>query len=166
MYTENDVRAKVKAWARKNKIGHIRMSFRPGVQNGFPDDEFLIPGGVAVFIEFKRPGKIPTELQLQKIRDVGALGFAVGWFDNADAAIYALASIMGAVALHGEGSGSSRESLLGRLAVAAGRAENLDHAGGLFIPAGAQARILYARDSAQASVRERMAGGDREVDPV
>lgn len=84
---ESKVRDPVVRWAKSQGIGHVRMSFRPGVRQGIPDDLFLLPGGVAVFVEFKRPGKRPTPLQASRIEKLRSLGFQAEWFDSSREAI-------------------------------------------------------------------------------
>lgn len=56
--------------------------------NGFPDRAFWKKGGDGkiVFMEIKRPGEEPTKLQLKRIEELRADGFAVDWFDNLPAA--------------------------------------------------------------------------------
>lgn len=93
MTPEAKVRDPVVKWAKANGIGHIRLSFRPGVTVGWPDDLFLIPGGVTVMLEFKRPGKVPTPIQLNKLTAANKLGFACGWFDDSRAAIVFLGAV-------------------------------------------------------------------------
>ena len=50
-------------------IPTIRMFFGPGIQTGWPDVLFLIPGGRSLFIEFKAPGNEPTKKQEKKLID-------------------------------------------------------------------------------------------------
>lgn len=45
-------------------------------------DQFFLKQGRVVFIEFKRPGKEPTELQWDEIRDILAHGGEAYWTDN------------------------------------------------------------------------------------
>ena len=106
MTPEAKVRNPVVQWAKLQGIGHIRMSFRPGVTSGWPDDLFLLPGGKAYFIEFKRPGKEPTPLQWSKLEKARELGFAADWFDDSDKACRSLASAMGAAPVHAQSSGA------------------------------------------------------------
>lgn len=90
---ESKVRDPVVKWAKAHGIMHIRMSFRPGVRVGVPDDLFLwkrLPGersGVPAFIEFKRPGKEPTQIQYARLAALQAQGYLAVWFDDADRAI-------------------------------------------------------------------------------
>ncbi len=86
MTPEAQVRSPTVKWARNHDIMHVRMSFRPGVAAGIPDDLFL-HGGKIVFIEFKRPGKEPTPLQWAKIHALRKQGFTAEWFDNSAEAI-------------------------------------------------------------------------------
>jgi len=95
---EAKVRDPVVKWAKEHGIGHVRMSMRPGVRRGVPDDLFLIPGkprGWAVFIEFKRPGRAPTPIQSNRIKKLWNLSFDAGAYDNADAAIDYLRTLAG-----------------------------------------------------------------------
>jgi hypothetical protein len=104
MTPEARVRNKVVKFAAERGVLHIRMSFRPGVARGWPDDLFLIPGGRPLFIEFKRPGARPTPLQLFRLETLNALGYDAGWCDSADEACRRIASAVGAAALHGASS--------------------------------------------------------------
>lgn len=166
MSGEQLVRKKVVKWARDNGVKHIRMSFRPGVQSGLPDDLFLFNGGVAVFVEFKRDDKVPTDLQLKKLGDIGELGFPVGWFDNADAAIAALTQILGAAAVYAASGTLSSQQIRSGLAPPARGSKNIDHPGGLFVPPAARSRFNDASHSAETRVPLRMAGGGGKVDAV
>ena len=49
---------------------------------GVPDRLMLSPGGSAIFIEFKAPGKKPTPLQLAWHDRLRKLGFPVHVIDN------------------------------------------------------------------------------------
>lgn len=80
---ESKVRDPVVSWAKSQGIYHVRMAFRPGVRAGIPDDLFLLPGGLPIFMEFKRPGKEPTPLQLERIAKLRATGFIAVWSSNA-----------------------------------------------------------------------------------
>ncbi len=98
---EGRVRDPVVRFAKARGVIHIRMAFRPGVTAGCPDDLFLIPGGLALFIEFKRPGKEPTPLQAHKLEKMRELGFAAIWTDSADQARAAITQALDTAALHG-----------------------------------------------------------------
>lgn len=84
---ESKVRDPVVRWAKQHGIGHMRMAFRPGVRQGVPDDMFMLGNGVAVWVEFKRPGKQPTPLQLARLDELARRGFLAFWTDNAADAI-------------------------------------------------------------------------------
>lgn len=51
---------------------------------GWPDRLFISPTGVHVYIEFKRPGNVPTELQKKRMRDLKANMCNVYWADNVE----------------------------------------------------------------------------------
>lgn len=84
---ESKVRDPVVKWAKSQGILHVRMAMRPGVASGVPDDLFLLPAGLAVFIEFKRPGKEPTPLQNAKLLRLVDLGYIAFWADDSAGAI-------------------------------------------------------------------------------
>lgn len=84
---ESKVRDPVVKWAKAQGIGHVRMAFRPGVRQGIPDDMFMLGNGVAVWVEFKRPRKEPTPIQLARLEELARRGFLAFWTDNAGDAI-------------------------------------------------------------------------------
>lgn len=90
-------------FAKSLGVEVIRMHFGPGVQVGWPDDLFLIPGGTPLFLEAKARGKKPTEKQLAKIKKLEDLGYDVGWYDNKDEAIEAITRAVEAALLSGNG---------------------------------------------------------------
>ncbi|GMA48644.1 nuclease [Alicyclobacillus contaminans] len=49
---------------------------------GVPDRLVLLPGGRAVFVELKAPGRRPTPLQLAQHKKIAALGFEVAVIDS------------------------------------------------------------------------------------
>jgi len=49
---------------------------------GVPDRLVLLPGGRAVFVELKAPGKKPTELQSEMMRKLRDLGFRCEVIDS------------------------------------------------------------------------------------
>ncbi len=49
----------------------------------WPDRMILGSQGFTAFIEFKRPGEKPTELQSEMLQELGQLGFPASWFDDA-----------------------------------------------------------------------------------
>jgi hypothetical protein len=80
---EKGIQDAVIKYARGHGIECIRMFFGPGIQTGWPDVLFLIPGGRPLFIEFKAPGKKPTLKQKRKIWLLKKSGYDVGACDNA-----------------------------------------------------------------------------------
>ncbi len=49
---------------------------------GWPDRLFIYPGPLYVFIEFKQPGKKPTEIQYHRLGQLGKMGVVATWVDN------------------------------------------------------------------------------------
>jgi hypothetical protein len=60
----------------------VRKYKGPG-RRSHPDDLFA-KGGVIFWVEFKRPGKEPTELQWIEIRAMQAAGLDVVWLSDRD----------------------------------------------------------------------------------
>lgn len=50
--------------------------------NGVPDRILLYPYGIAAFVETKRPGEKPDKLQLERHKQLRAMGFDVFVVDN------------------------------------------------------------------------------------
>lgn len=80
---EADVIKRCKAIATKQGVPFIRLTFGAGVQVGWPDFCFLIPGGRPWFVEFKAPGKKPTKRQEYRIRLLRDFGYDVSVCDDA-----------------------------------------------------------------------------------
>lgn len=75
-------------WARRNGIIAIKLQ---GMGNrSLPDYLFLLPEGRAFMIEFKAPGKTPSELQWLTIDKLIKQGFDVEVHDDKFSAIAAL----------------------------------------------------------------------------
>jgi hypothetical protein len=79
---EGKIQGSVITHANKHGIRTIRMYFGPGIQTGWPDVLFLIPGGRPLFIEFKAPGNEPTPKQEEKIEILKEAGYDVTWCDS------------------------------------------------------------------------------------
>ena len=65
----------------------------PG-NDGVPDRLVLLPGGKAVFVELKAPGKKPTVLQELQISRIRQLGFDVRVIDSKEGAEALLKEVM------------------------------------------------------------------------
>ena len=63
------------------RLGWLSLKQSGAHDRGKPDRLFL-RRGVAVFIEFKAPGKLPTALQNKWIKDLREAGFKATWIDN------------------------------------------------------------------------------------
>ncbi len=87
---EKAIENAVTRWAKSKGIITRKMN---GLGNrSWPDQMFIFPDGRIVFIEFKAPGKQPTELQAHMIADLQKRGVYVDWFDNKMEALVFLAS--------------------------------------------------------------------------
>lgn len=63
----------------------LKMTIKGSV--GWPDRLMLIPGGRPFFLELKRPGEKPRDIQRYRIRELERLGYDVAWADDAEHAI-------------------------------------------------------------------------------
>ena len=60
-----------------NDNGGIAVKLLSQFVNGLPDRLYLLPGGRALFIEFKSAGKKPTRIREHIIGRIRTLGFTV-----------------------------------------------------------------------------------------
>lgn len=60
-----------------NDKGGIAVKLLSQFVNGLPDRMYLLPGGRALFVEFKSTGKKPTRIQEHIIGRIQKLGFTV-----------------------------------------------------------------------------------------
>lgn len=65
-----------------SKLGGLALKFVSPGMAGVPDRLLLFPGGKAVFVETKAPGKKPRPLQLHRHELLRALGFRVFVIDE------------------------------------------------------------------------------------
>lgn len=63
--------------------GWLARKFKSPMRNGGTDYIFGKAGRV-IFVEFKAPGKEPTELQAEEHGKLREAGLTVYWFDNVD----------------------------------------------------------------------------------
>lgn len=67
---------------RVKEIGGKAYKFVSPGNNGVPDRLVCLPGGRAVFVELKAPGKVPTPLQLLQQKNLINLSFPVYVIDS------------------------------------------------------------------------------------
>ena len=85
---EKSIENAVTRWAHDAGIDHRKMN---GLGNrSWPDQMFYSArfrkGVKAVFIEFKREGEEPTDLQWEKLEELQAAGFDAEYFDKVEEA--------------------------------------------------------------------------------
>jgi hypothetical protein len=66
----------------KDVLKGIAYKFTSPSRRSVPDRLCLLPGGKAIFVELKAPGKKPTEGQLREHKRLRALGFQVDVIDS------------------------------------------------------------------------------------
>jgi hypothetical protein len=94
MKTEKQVRDACLRIAKKRGVFHKRMHFGRGAARGWPDDLFLHKGR-HLWIEFKRPNGLATELQLATHDEMRRQGASVYVVDGVDSFCVAL-GVLGA----------------------------------------------------------------------
>ena len=67
-----------------NDKGGIAVKLLSQFVNGLPDRMYLLPGGRALFVEFKSTGKKPTRIQEHIIDRIRKVGFTVLVVDSPD----------------------------------------------------------------------------------
>ena len=65
-------------------VGGLCIKFTSPGFDGVPDRLVLLPKGKIAFIELKAPGKKPRALQIRRMKQLSALGFACYVVDNMD----------------------------------------------------------------------------------
>jgi hypothetical protein len=83
--SEASVEARVVKWARER--GWITRKLNGLGYRAWPDRLFIRDVFCFAFIEFKRPGNVPTVQQKAFLDHLTSRGFNVAWYDDADAAI-------------------------------------------------------------------------------
>lgn len=79
---ERDIEQPFVKWCKQVGIKVKKKNFADQL-----DRWLMVPGGAPIIIEFKAPGKKPTPLQQREIDELWALGYAVKWFAEIEAAI-------------------------------------------------------------------------------
>lgn len=83
---ERDIEEAVCKYARK-RYGAMALKFTSPQRRNVPDRIFIFPGGVIGFLEFKAPGKAPSEGQFREIRRIQDRGHYVAWTGDVDEGI-------------------------------------------------------------------------------
>lgn len=81
---EKSIEHAVVVWASKRGFLCPKVTF---VEAGWPDRLFISPYGHTIFIEFKRPGYKPSELQYYRLNELCRRGVPAFWADSKERAI-------------------------------------------------------------------------------
>ena len=68
-------------WCKEN--GVLFIKFTPFGERGWPDRIAIFPGGMHVWVELKRKGEVPRELQFYRMAALFNQGAVTMWFDSA-----------------------------------------------------------------------------------
>lgn len=90
---ERKLHDQIEAYARARGwlYVHSRMDMASTIAVGFPDFALFMDGGVAVFLECKRPGGKATTAQLAKLAQARRLGFSAEIVTSMGEALAAIA---------------------------------------------------------------------------
>ena len=83
MPSEAHIERTVTQWAKELGVLSIKLNVRG--QRGIPDRLFMLDGKV-LFIEFKKPGAVPTRIQRWAINNLQAHGFDAAVVDDIEQA--------------------------------------------------------------------------------
>lgn len=82
------------------ELGGLAVKLSPAGTAGMPDRLVLLPGGKALFVEFKAPGQKPRPLQKRRAEELRKLGFFVDCVDSHIAAERLIESLRVIVGSH------------------------------------------------------------------
>jgi Holliday junction resolvase len=91
---EGRLLARIARYAQSQGCAVIRLSFARGVTVGWPDILLLCPNGISLFVEVKRKGQQPSEIQRHRLKVLHELGHKAIWCDDFDTARAAILSAM------------------------------------------------------------------------
>lgn len=80
---EKEIEKKIGDYAKKN--GCLYYKFTSPAMRAVPDRMICTNRGVVGFLEVKRKGAKPTELQLRKMKELSDHGHQVTWCDSVEA---------------------------------------------------------------------------------
>jgi hypothetical protein len=103
---ENRVNEKAKEWG----IICQKVKF---VEAGFPDRLYILPNGLHVWIEFKRPGEKPDQLQLYRMELLRIRNVIAGWTNEYAIAIGVLKALLGAQGIYEKGGSAFAQPVIG-----------------------------------------------------
>jgi hypothetical protein len=75
-----------------NELGIFSIKIKSAQEKGYPDREFLIPGGKPLFIEFKRPDEEPEPYQRMVHMRLRHFGYEVQVHTSIESALRAIAA--------------------------------------------------------------------------
>lgn len=76
------------------KLGCIVVYFEDPLKSGAPDMLVFTPNGVALFFEFKKPGKEPRADQYRYMLDLRKMGFHATWHTGWEIPFYIVKGVV------------------------------------------------------------------------
>jgi hypothetical protein len=141
-------------------VPFVSLKFIEGVETGWPDSLFLIPGGRPMFIEFKWPGEDLEPKQVYQIFILLNMGYDVEVHDNVEEACAAIAdriSKVGATAVHETRSEILARTRMCRFIPRSGPAQDFYNSGSLHFLKEAKSRKQDVGDRAHQGMLPRVA---------
>lgn len=157
---EVQIEDKIVKWAKREGFLTPKVKF---VEAGFPDRLFISPFGHTIFMEIKKPGEVPTPIQLHRIEQLTKRGVPAIWVDSVLEGINVLKAALEASSISGTGDPSTPIPGLGGPLPRPGIREDLRGLGNLqdFVREGL--RPQDADSGAPAPSPESVAGRDKEM---
>lgn len=94
--------------------GIIYLKNRP-IEAGYTDRSYVLPNGLIVWIEYKRPGEKPDRLQIYRMERLWENHCIVGWTDELPVAVRVLKALLDAERLSEKGYPPFTRTILGGL---------------------------------------------------
>jgi len=108
---EVNIEDRVVTWAKREGFLTPKVKF---VEAGYPDRLFISPFGHTIFMEFKRPGEVPTPIQVHRITTLQNRGVPAVWVDSILEGINVLKAALEASSISGTGDSPPIISSSGR----------------------------------------------------
>jgi hypothetical protein len=129
---EVSIEDKVVKWAKKHKFLTPKVKF---VESGYPDRLFISPYGHTIFIEFKRPGEVPSDIQYHRLSELTKRGIPATWSDSVHESIRileaALETVLGSPPVSDTSDQASLVAGVGRALLGPRAGEDINCASGV-----------------------------------
>lgn len=157
---ESTIENTVCNWGKANNFLTPKVKF---VENGYPDRLFISPFGGTIFIEFKRPGEVPSPLQLYRIGQLTNRGIPAFWSDNSYESISKLNAALGSSRLPEASNSTPIEAGVRRVVSGPWPRQDVNMPSGVQDSKGQESSEEDAYNRAASALLQSLAGRDKEV---